>query len=629
MNTKALFPELICTKLNRPQVVGRLVARPRLIQQLQPSLTVPLTLICAPAGFGKSTVVSAWVDAILADAPATDQPLRVAWLSLDEGDNDVSVFLRYLVSAVRTVYPTACATVVDFLRAPVQPAPDLIIAALINDLAELPSACVLILEDVHVISSEAVHDVLQGLAERGPLLFHLIMTSRSTPMLPLARMRARGYLHEVRVRDLRFTPDETAAFLQQTLPVPLSPAALDILIVRTEGWIAGLHLAALSLASASDAETAVTDLAGSDTFIAEYLIDEVLSRQTPEIRRFLLVTSALDRFCAGLADAMLSETGAPRDAQQAIEALEQANLFVIPLDGAREWYRYHALFKDLLLVRLQTEYTSGQIDELRRRAVGWFAQHGYMDEALQNALAAHDLDLAAHLMESALCDVLNRGDRPTLDRWLRWLPEEFIERRPALLLIKVWALELSWQLEAQKEVMNKIEAVLADGRETQATPDEQQLLRGQLAVLKAQAAYFSNRPYEAISYAQDVFALLPPSWMYVRGGAALYLGLAMQAIGQSVDAERLLTEQFAAIADKTNGYRIWLLWSLCFIHYMNGQYELLLRSASLLLTQAAQARLTSLTGWAHYFLGVVHYEWNSLDAARIQFKAVLEHRHVI
>ena len=282
-----------------------------------------------------------------------------------------------------------------------------------------------------------------------PQRLHLVLISRSNPPLPLANLRAKGQVTEIRTRDLRFTPEEAAAFLEKVLPAPLSPSALALLDQRLEGWIAGLRLVTLSLRGGANAESELAGLSGTHVEIADYLVDEVMSCQTPAILRFLLATSILDRFCAALCECVLgsdagsSDAGssdAPCDVQACIQWLENNNLFVIPLDNDRQWYRYHHLFQELLQRRLLAEMGPEQVTELHRRAAAWFAGQGLIDEALRHALAINDLDLAAQLMVAGLCDVLNREDRATLDRWLRLLPDDFIQRRPWLLMIKAVAL---------------------------------------------------------------------------------------------------------------------------------------------------------------------------------------------
>ena len=461
---------LLFTKLHRPPVTGDRVDRPRLIEMLNRGLQQgPLSLVCAAAGFGKTTLVSSWIESLTAGRGGVTPPLPAAWLSLDESDSDLVVFLRYFVAAIRTVFPESCAETLALLGAPQPTSQAPLVVALSNEIERLPARFVLVLDDYYAIRGEAVHDFLSELLRHWPQRLHLVLISRSNPPLPLANLRAKGQVTEIRTRDLRFTPEEAAAFLDKALPAPLSQSAVALLDQRLEGWIAGLRLVTLSLRAGADAETELAGLSGTNVEIADYLVDEVMSCQTPAILRFLLVTSILDRFCAALCECVLGSVagsdGPPCDVPACIQWLESNNLFVIPLDNDRQWYRYHHLFQELLQRRLLAEVGPEQVTELHRRAAAWFVGQGLIDEALHHALAADDLDLAARLMEAGLCDVLNREDRSTLDRWLRLLPEEFIQRRPWLLMIKAYAFQFSWQLPAVWKLLGQIEALLDEGAE--------------------------------------------------------------------------------------------------------------------------------------------------------------------
>ena len=297
---------LLFTKLNRPPVPADWVDRPRLIEQLNHSLQQgPLTLVCASAGFGKTTLVSSWIEGLVAGRGGVTPPLPAAWLSLDESDSDLVVFLRYFVAAIRTVFPESCAETLALLRAPNPAAQAPLVVALGNELERLPARMVLVLDDYYVMHDEAVHDFLSQLMRHWPQRLHLVLISRSSPPWPLANLRAKGQVAEIRTRDLRFTPDEAAAFLDKVLAAPLSQSALALLDQRLEGWIAGLRLVTLSLCGRANAESELAGLSGTHVELADYLVDEVVSCQTPAILRFLLATSILDRFCAALCEYVL------------------------------------------------------------------------------------------------------------------------------------------------------------------------------------------------------------------------------------------------------------------------------------------------------------------------------------
>jgi LuxR family maltose regulon positive regulatory protein len=636
-------PTLLLTKLSRPPVASDRVDRPRLIEMLDRGLPGSMSLVSAAAGFGKTTLVSSWIEGLTAGRGGVTAPLPAAWLSLDENDSDLVVFLRYFVAAIRTVFPESCAEILALLRALRPASPALLLVALSNDIERLPARFVLVLDDYHIIHGEAVHDFLSTLTHHWPQRLHLVLISRSNPPLPLASLRARGQVAEIRGRDLRFTPEESAAFLDKVLAVPLSQSALALLDQRLEGWIAGLRLATLSLRAGADAETELARLSGTDAGIADYLVDEVMSYQTPAIRTFLRTTSILDRFSAALCEYVLgivtSSDDPPCDVQASIQWLESNGLFVISLDADRKWYRYHQLFQELLQRRLLAEVGPEQVTELHRRAAVWLAGQGLVEEALRHALVANDLDLAARLMVAGLCDVLDRDARFTLDRWLRLLPQEFVQRRPWLLMMKALVFQFSWQLSAVSKLLGEIEALLAErrlqrdeggeGAPPSGDPHDLQALRGMIAVLRGQEAFSNNQAARAIVYCEEALALLPEGWRYGRGGALLYWGMSMRAIGRGDDAHRMLMDEYESLLWKTDTFAVRLLFAAGFNSLESGHLEQARQMAQAMLEQAPPGRLLILQGWAHYFLGVVHYCRNELDAAAQHFEELANRRYSV
>ena len=520
---------LLSTKLNRPPVTSDQVYRARLIEQLDHSLqNGPLTLVCTSAGFGKTMLVSSWIESLT----AREQPSTPAsWLSLDAGDSDLVLFLRYFVAGIRTVFPEACPQTLSLLRDPNPPDQRLLVVAFSNELEQLPARIVFVLDDYHTVQSHDVHNFLSEMMRHWPRRLHLVLISRSSPPLPIATLRARGQVGEIRTLDLRFTQMEAKSFVEKALTTPLSQSTIAFLDQRLEGWIAGLRLVTLSLRTGTNAETKLGKLAGTHVEIAEYLVDEVLSTQTPAIQRFLLWTSILDRFCPALCKSVLSSVtdsdDHANDVVASIQWLESNNLFLIPLDDEQRWYRYHHLFQEFLQRRLRDEIGPAQVTELHRRAIAWFAEEGLLDEALNHALAIGDLDLVAQQMATGLCDVFNREDRPTLDRWLGMLPDEFVERHPWLLMIKVLVLGFSWQVAAQWRLLGEVEALLDQGDEHAlglGDPYELPVLRGMIASLRGQEAYSCGHADRAIAFCEEALAQLPHRWTYVRGIAAMYLG---------------------------------------------------------------------------------------------------------
>src|SRR6266704_4550053 len=355
---------ILATKLYIPRLRPNVVSRPRLIERLNEGLHRKLTLIAAPAGFGKTTLVSAWV-------AGCDR--QVAWLSLDKGDSDPTLFLTYLVAALRTIAPDIGVGVLGALQSPQPPPTESILTALLNEITAIPDNFVLVLDDYHVIESKPIDHALTYLVDHLPPQMHLVIVTREDPPLPLARLRAGGHLTEVRAADLRFTPSEAAAFLTQVMGLRLSAQDIAALERRTEGWIAGLQLAALSLQGQPDAASFITSFTGSHHFVMDYLLEEVLEQQPESVQAFLLRTSILERLCGPLCDAILLDSSA--SGQATLELLDRANLFIIPLDNERHWYRYHHLFADLLRQRLRQSIpgdAESQVNELHIRASQWF-----------------------------------------------------------------------------------------------------------------------------------------------------------------------------------------------------------------------------------------------------------------
>ncbi|MBW3624840.1 MAG: LuxR C-terminal-related transcriptional regulator, partial [Armatimonadetes bacterium] len=412
---------LLATKLAVPPPRPHRLPRPRLTARIDPGEPVRLTLVVAPPGFGKSTLLGAW------HAENPDRP--VAWVSLDPGDNDPARFLHYLLAALDGVHPGLAVPARSLLRSSPSPLPEAVLTPLLNGLAALPGRVTLALDDYHLIEATPVHEAVEYLLEHMPPTLHLVLASRADPPLHLARMRVRGQLSEIRAADLRFTVEEAAAFLREAMGLDLPMDLVERLDARTEGWVAGLQLAALTLQGREDPEAFVASFTGSHRYVVDYLADEVLENQPPPLREFMLKTSVLDRLCGPLCDAV---TGGS-DGQATLERMEAANLFLIPLDERREWYRYHHLFADVLRDRLRHE-TPGAAETLHARAAEWLEGAGKAGEAIAHALAARDWDRAARLIEREGDMAWRRGEQRTLNGWLEALPDEVVRSRPGLVV---------------------------------------------------------------------------------------------------------------------------------------------------------------------------------------------------
>src|SRR5947209_6865913 len=434
---------ILATKLYLPRLRPNVVSRPRLIERLNEGLHRKLTLIAAPAGFGKTTLVSAWV-------AGCDR--QVAWLSLDAGENDPRLFLTYLVAALPRVAATIEEGVLGTLQSSQPPPPEAILTALLNEISTLPDHFVLVLDDYHVIDAKPVDLALTYLVEHLPPQMHLVIATREDPHLPLARLRTRDQLTELRATDLRFTASEAAAFLNQVMGLSLSAADIARLSDRTEGWIAGLQLAALSMQGHQDVPGFIRAFAGDHRYIVDYLVEEVLQRQPEPVRSFLLQTAILDRLNGPLCDAVTGQ----EEGNARLEALERGNFFVVPLDDKRHWYRYHHLFAEVLSAHLLAEQPD-QVSALHRRASEWYEQHGSAADAIRHALAAKDFERAAGLVELAWPGMRRSRQEATLLRWLKALPDELLRCRPVLGVAYAHVLLASGEREGGEERLRAAE----------------------------------------------------------------------------------------------------------------------------------------------------------------------------
>jgi LuxR family transcriptional regulator, maltose regulon positive regulatory protein len=579
---------LLATKLNVPGVRPDLVPRPRLAQRLDEGQRQGLVLACAPAGYGKTVLLADWVR-------RGRHP--VAWLSLDAGDNDPARFWRHAVAALDRVRPGISERIGPLLGPPAPSSFEPVVTALINEVAGQPAAneaLLLVLDDYHVISSPLVHASLGFLLEHRPPGLHLALTSRSDPPLALARLRARGQLTELRAADLRFTPGEATALLQQVaaapggvrLDAPLPDAVAAALAARTEGWAAGLQLAALSLRGQQDAAGFVAAFSGSHRYVLDYLAGEVLDRQPDQVREFLLETSMLERLSGDLCDAVTGRTGS----QAMLEAIEAAGLFLTPLDEVRGWWRYHRLFADLLQARLRQEQP-GRLPGLHRAAAAWCDAHGLADETIRHALAAGDAAGTARLIERHYDAIFLRGESATIQRWISALPAGLARSRPRLLLAQTWMALVGGEVEAARAPLDAAECAFADA---------------------------ADEPFEpSVGRAASLLANVP---------AAIGLGRAYLAVLHG-DAEGTASSASRALAALGEGE--WVLhsaslWILAIAEWVRGRLEDAERGFAASVAGWRAAGQRSLAAWACLDLGRVQRARGRLDATVATYQQVVE-----
>ncbi len=536
---------ILATKLYLPPLRPNVVSRPRLTRRLNEGLHRKLTLIAAPAGFGKTTLVSAWVAFI-------ERP--TAWLSLDAGENDPAQFLAYLVAALQTIAPNIGERVLDMLQSPQPPPTEAILTTLLNEITTLPDLFVLVLDDYHVIDAKPVDMALTYLVEHLPPQMHLVIATREDPPLPLARYRARSHLTELRVTDLRFTASEASAFLNQVMGLSLSAEDIAALEDHTEGWIAGLQLAALSMQGHQDVAGFIRAFAGDHRYIMDYLVEEVLQRQPEAVRSFLLQTAILDRLNGPLCDAVTGQ----EEGNARLEALERGNFFVVPLDDTRHWYRYHHLFAEVLSARLLAEQPT-HVSTLHRRASAWYEQHGSVVDAIRHALAAEDFGRVADLVELAVPAMARSRQEATVLGWLKALPDDLVRARPVLSVHYAGALLLTGELEGVEVRLRDAEqwldtttdrgelALASSAGMVVVDEEEFRGLPGMIAVYRAAIALALGNVADTVKYARRALDLVPEDDHHRRGSAAGFLGLASWTSGDLEAAHQSYAECMALV----------------------------------------------------------------------------------
>jgi LuxR family maltose regulon positive regulatory protein len=598
---------VLTTKFHIPPLRSGVVLRPRLIAQLNEGLSADhkLTLVSAPAGFGKTTLISEWIVALTPGAG-----VKVAWLSLTEDDSDLARFLTYLVAAVQTVAPQVGVGVLAALHAAQsQPPVTVLLTTWLNDLATISDRVVVVLDDYHAIDSPPIDEALAFLIDHLPSQLRLVITTREDPALPLARLRARGQLTELRAADLRFTPAEAAEFLSQSMGLNLSAADSAALEDRTEGWIVGLQLAAISVRDRTDRSHFIAALSGSHRYILSYLTEEVLDRQPEDIRRFLLDTAILDRLNGDLCSAVTGRA----DSRDLLEQLLNANLFLLPLDDERRWYRYHHLFADLLRDRLRARQPD-RATALHRRASQWYAAAGLVSEAVTHALAAADYDLAARLLEDHATDLLTQGRIKTVENWLQAIPPPLRARSPKANLAFAWMHLMRGALPEAAPYVAQLQALFADYRWS----EEDASLHAEWLALQAYLLITQGKPAAAVTPARQALDLAPAMDDHVRSLAGNALGSAYLMLDDYPQAVEVYqkTIQHSRLAGHIVS-EVMGLSVLTQVALQRGQlhtaFDIAAQGVDHLERVGSQPPISAMVYGA---LGQVHYQWQQIEPAR-------------
>jgi len=615
---------IIATKLHIPARRRGLVNRPRLTALLRRTVDARLTLVSAPAGFGKTTLLGEW----LADMPADRQ---VAWLSIDPADNDPANFWTYVVAALQQAVPGAGSTSMAIVGSPPFPT-ELLVTTVVNELAEASGDVWLVLDDYHLIDNREVRDGVALLLEHLPAHVHLVIGTRADPDLPLSRWRVRGELAEIRAADLRFTPNEATAYLNDVTELDLDPEQVAALEQRTEGWVAALQLAALSIRGREDVGGFIARFAGNDRYIVDYLVEEVLAQQSDEIREFLLQTAVLDRLTGPLCD---SVTGRD-DGAQTLVGMERANLFVVPLDDRREWWRYHHLFGDVLLARLLAQRPD-LVPLLHERASRWYERHDLIEDAIRHALAARDFNRAAYLMELAAPMVRRHRRESTLFGWLRALPDDVVRRSPMLSAFYGHMLMAGGDLDGLEVRLDDAERALDAGPDTERLPwadtEEQRTLPATIEIYRASLAQARGDVAGTAVHATRALDLAGPDDHLARGGAAGFLGLAAWANGDVTIALETFAQAVASLRAAGN-----LVDELSSTGVLADMWMAAgrpgtarrLYAGALDSAEASDGRLARTTADLHVGLSEIEVEAGDLDSARrhLEIAAALAGRSV-
>ena len=617
---------LLATKFHIPPPRVDLVPRPHLLAQLNKGLEGRLVLVSAPAGFGKTTLVANWIR----HEQLGDRDGRIAWLALDEDDNEFSRFFGYFIAAIQQIEPTLGKELVAALGSSQNLQPEILLTLLINEIAAVKDKFVLVIDDFHVISLLAIHQAVQFIIEHQPPTLLLVITSRDEPFLPLSRLRARRQMIDLRAGDLRFSHDEATHYLNQIMGLGLSEAEVQALATRTEGWVTGLHLAAVSMQEQNDPQQFIAEFTGDDRYIIDYLVDEVLSHRPEQSRDFMMRTSILGQLCGSLCEAVTEQA----DAQETLQHLEQENVFIIPLDNRRAWYRYHHLFGDVLRQRLAESMPRGEIKKLHHRASQWFAQNDLLIDAVEHALKAEQYEEAIALMETGAEELILNSQVNTLLKWCSQIPGSVIDSHPRLCLIFAWAWASTNHPEEAERCLQAVElsqGARLDELMAQAAGDANigRIARGVLletAVVRSQLAIARRNISETLRLTgyvlpqlekEDVAYLFNPP-IASRMAAHLTQGLAhklsghlVQALESFIQANRL-GQQLGHVHIVALSYG-----HMANVYAIQGKLHQALKTCELGLHQVAfmAGDNSPLSGFLRAEYGVLQYERNDLENA--------------
>jgi LuxR family maltose regulon positive regulatory protein len=602
MAGKTINGTLITTKLHRPPLDMIHVHRPHLLERLDQRRSRPLTLVSAPAGYGKSVLILSWLKSC--DIPS-------AWVSIDKNDNDLRTFTAYFVAAVETVFSEACRNTQALLSASDLPPVTVLGANLLNDLDRIEQSFIMVLDDFHYIENKSVLEMITQLLSHPPQAMHLVLIGRQDPALPISALRAQSFVSEIRTQDLRFNLKETEAFLAQVLGTQVDSATAAALEEKTEGWVTGLRLAALSMRHRNKLDSKLLEPQVDAQYVMEYLFTEVLSKQPPEISQYILRTAILDRFCGPLCEAVCvsgTETfSCELEGWEFIAWLKKEKMFLIALDAENRWFRFHHLFQKLLSNQLKRHFSAEDINALHTRASAWFAENGLVEEAIRHALAAGDAIGAAQLVEQYRQAMLNSDRWYVFEKWLSMLPDAVIQQRPELLLAQVWVHYYHFRHALIPSILDVVESLLTN------KPKEQPLY-GEIYLFRGVICFFQGDGELSLKYIEDALERIPEDYHMIRGFTEILFGVAGQMDGQKERVVNVLSDLLHQ--QPLNDVRkVRVMVSLVYVHIISGDLSVAAALNQQLRNFAISINSTQYIAWSLYIQGLVHFCLNELDMA--------------
>ncbi len=612
---------LIGTKFHRPSLRPHLLPRPHLVERLQSGRSHKLTLISAPAGYGKTVLASSWLETC--DCP-------VAWFSLGKKDGELVLFLSHFLSAIQVHFPAACPKTQALLAGANQPPLDYLATTLINETAVIPNPFIIVLDDYHLVTTPDTQQLVSTFIQHKPEHIHLVLITRQDPMLDLVNLRAKAQITELRTRDLQLNRDEAHQLLTDALGERATPELTDHLTAKTEGWVTGLHLATLILRQQADTDLFLKNFNDANQYIMDYLLQEVLERQPQAVQNFLLYTAVCDRFCASLCDTLqdkVPDSMPFMSCQDIIDLLVQSNIFIISLDSQGKWFRYHHLFQDLLQYQLAIRTDARQVAHLHLRASRWFAENGLLQEAFDHALAADDMNQIVELIATHRHKLMNLDQWAMLQRWLNTLPRQIIDQYIPLLLTKAWLLNRASNHQKISPILQQIEALLAANSRPDAS--ERLILQGETAALASLLQYYAGHGQSCIESARFALDVTPVEHFWVRNFAMSIIPGAFQLSGQLDEAYSEIQKALDEQGQLNNQYAHRIYFVLMLVELLSANLYGAEQAALQALTLAKADHFHTTHGWTLQTLGYIYYQWNDLEKARTYYEQVLELRYLV